>query len=732
MSPPSNRRTAEVPGWPAREDLRVLNTPLRRLDGPDKVTGRARYTHDVRLPGMVWARLVCCPYGPCEVTIDLAPALALPGVVAARGLLEGGDPLSGRTLYLGQPVAVVAAETSEGAEDGARALAVQFEPLDCALTREAALASFAPEVTKRGNRIENKTEGDRELAERAIAGAATSLSATYGVPVQHHVCLETHGLVVDARGEAATVYASSQAVDFVAQQAARALGVGEAQIEAIVDHMGGGFGGKFQIGAEGLAACALSRELGRPVHLMLTRWQEFVMAGNRSGCVQRLSGGIDAEGRLVGLVAEVERLGGIGLGSYPGQPYIYTVADDAYFLADHSVHTHTDSHRAMRAPGHPQAAFGSESLIDELACAAGLDPLLVRKKNLADPVYQRQLDRAALAIGWDAHAHKIGWDQSAAWTKTGIGFAVSTWGGGGRAGCGAEVRIARDASVEVRIAVQDLGTGVRTLVGAIVAEELGVPLDQVAVRIGRSSYPQGVGSGGSVTTGSVAPVVKEAAYLARTELVERVAAGFGLEAAGARLEGGELRSADGARAASWAEACAALGPDGAVGSSAPRREWGDLEHLTAQGVHGVQAARVRVDTLTGAVHVERMVCVQDCGLPLNRLAIQSQVNGGMIQGLSYGLLEERVLDPDLGLMLNATLGDYKIAGSLEIPDMQVLIDDEDTGRGPIGIGEPPVIPGHAAIANAIFNACGVRLRELPMTPDRVLDGLAALAAGGGK
>lgn len=726
-------RVEERPEWPARADLRVLNTDQPRIDGAAKVTGRARYSHDVRLPGMVWARMVTCPHPAATVAIDLAPALAVPGVVDARGLLPGDDPLNGDTRYLGQPVAVVTAETPEQAEDGARALGLTFEESEWAVTRDQALASFAPEISRNGNRLENKVEGDRDVAEAAIEGAAASVDAVYELPVQHHVCLETHGLVADVRGEEATVYASNQAVDFVASQGAGVLRLREPQVEAIVDHMGGGFGSKFQIGPEGEAACRISRDLGRPVHLLLTRRQEFLFGGNRSGSGQHLRAGASADGRLVGMVAEIERFGGLGRGSHPGQPYIYSVQDDAFFREDVSILANLDSNRAMRAPGHPQASFAIESVIDELAHALGLDPVEVRKRNLDDPVYHRQLDRVAREIGWHDHPHRTDWNKSDAWTKRGIGFGVATWGGGGRPGVGCEVRIASDGGVEARVGVQDLGTGSRTLVAAIVAEELGLDVADVTARIGRSSYPAGVGSGGSVTTGSLAPAVKEAAHRARLALLGRMATELGRDAAELAIGPGELRDASGARVLGWREACARLGPQGASGTCEPRSRatWSELSYLQASGVHGAQAAEVEVDVLTGAVRVLRMVCVQDCGLPLNRLTLRSQLNGGMIQALSYGLFEERVLDHDLGVMLSASLDDYTIAGSQEIPEIVALIDDEDTRSAPIGIGEPAVIPGHSAIANAVFNACGVRLRSLPMTPDKVLAGLAALERTGG-
>jgi xanthine dehydrogenase YagR molybdenum-binding subunit len=455
---------------------------------------------------------------------------------------------------------------------------------------------------------------------------------------------------------------------------------------------------------------------------MFTRSDEFVTAGNRSGSRQVLRGGASKDGRLVAFLGDIEKFGGLGGGSFPGrQPYIYAV--EAAFLRVRSVFTHTDSHRAMRAPGHPQASFGMESLVDELAHALGLDPLEFRKRNLKDPVYHRQLDAVAREIGWEAHPHRTGPPELDALPDgigVGIGFAVSTWGGGGRPGNEVTVRIERDGSVTVSVGSQDLGTGTRTYVAAIVAEELGLPLAAVTARIGDSRLGSATGSGGSTTTASLAPAVQDAARAARTALAGRLADSMGVPAERLRFAGERIADEqDPSKVLSWRQACGALGGDGLTA----RGEF--VAAYAANGVHGAQAAKVRVDTLTGRVEVLRMVAMQDCGLPLNRTAVRSQLQGGMVQALSYGLLEERVIDPQGGWALNANLEDYKVAHAREIPEMVAMIDDDDT-RAVIGMAEPAVVPGHGAIANAVFNACGARVRDLPITPDKVLAALGRI------
>lgn len=702
------------PRWPERKDLRLLNTDLRRVDGPVKVTGRARYTHDVRLPGMVYARVLCSPIPCAEVALDLEAARAIPGVEAAISLESS-------TRWLGQPVAVVAARTLDLADDALRALKPRWKALPWVVDREQALKEGAPNVRKSGNKKKPSTDGNREEADAAIASAAAKVQATYSVPVQHHASLETHGVVVDYRGgDEATVYISTQATFSAAGAAAEVLGLAANQVTCIVEHMGGGFGSKFDLGLEGVAACRVAKELKKPVHLMLTRPDEFVAAGNRSGNRTEYSAGMNADGEIVGLVAFAERFGGLGDGSMASPPYIYSAGKRYREVT--SIYTNTDASRAMRAPGHPQSSFGMEGVIDELAYQLGLDLIEVRKKNLRDPVYHRQLERVAREIGWFEHDKRTKPGQADGGLQVGIGFAIATWGGGGSGGTECEVRIARDGGVVANVGTQDLGTASRTLVEAIVAEELGLTLDDVVANVGSTKLPPGTGSGGSTTTGSLSPAVKDAAWKAREAFAEHLAPMLKCDAALVRFKNGGVEvEGDPSRRLAWKQACGTLRDAGL--SARGKWEKNMAVNLMGNGVHGAQAAKVEVDTLTGRVRVLKMVGIQDCGLPINRMAVRSQLNGGMIQSLSYALLEERVLDPVLGVALNANLEEYKLAGPTEIPEMLAIVDDDDTRNVVIGMAEPAIIPGHSAIANAVFNACGARVRDLPLTPDKVLAAL---------
>jgi xanthine dehydrogenase YagR molybdenum-binding subunit len=705
--------------------MRILAHDLPRVDGPVKVSGRARYTHDVRVPGMLWARVLCCPYPVARATLDLDAARAVPGVELALALEQG--LLDGFTQRLGQPIAAVAASSPEAAQDGLRALAPEYELGEWAVDFAQSTAEDAVPVGDAGNVRWRQEDGDEAATLAALEQAPVRVEATYTLPVQHHVSLETHVVVVDYRGgDEATVYASTQGTFTVLPDAARILELPQNRVTVVVEHMGGGFGSKlFGLDINGSIACTLAKLCGKPIHLAFTRADEFLSSGNRSGSRQTLVGGATREGELVALHARIWKLGGLSRGSHPGQPFVYRPKVSYSDAA--SVLTHTDSSRPMRAPGHPQASFAMESMMDELAHGIGMDPLEFRLRNLDDEKLVSQLTRAAEAIGWESHPHRLGPPDSLPERAVGIGFGVATWGVGGTPQCQVDVRIAPDGSVTSTVGAQDIGTGTRTYLAGIVAEELGLRLDQVEARLGRSTYGMGIVSGGSQTVPSLAPAIKDAAFKARRALFAHLAELMECRAEDLVAEQGVIVDrTDRERRIDWLEACATLGAE-------PIEARGTfVAELAGSGVRGAQAAEVEVDTQLGGIRVRKMVCVQDCGIPLNRLATRSQIEGGMIQSLSYGLLEERVLDEEHGLALSTGLDQYLIAGAREIPELVAILDEEDEREEVIGVGEPPAIPGQSAIANAIFNACGVRLRDLPMTRDKLVLGLEEKRKGGAR
>jgi xanthine dehydrogenase YagR molybdenum-binding subunit len=697
------------PGWGPNDKHKLLNKRITRVDGPLKAAGFARYTYDQRLPGMLYGRILRCPHAHARVTkLDTDAALKISGVKAIVPA-----PLT-EIRYAGAPVAAVAATTPEIAGDALRAIKVTYDVLPHVVHATEAVKPGAPQVIAEEINLKDKARnGDPQKVEAAFANADEIVEAEYICSRVHHACLETHGMVVDYRGgQEATIYASTQGTFTIPADAAKELGLAESAVTSSVEHMGGGFGSKFGIGLEGMFACRLSKETKAPVKMMLTRHDEFVMAGNRSGAWQKLKAGVKKDGTIVAIQARQYRLGGIGQGSQAGQPYIYTMGEA--YREIYALHTNEDSSIAMRAPGHPQASFAAESLVDELAYKIKMDPVAFRKKNLRDPVYYRQLDRGAQEIGWSKRNPIAGGNPGP--LKRGFGCAVGIWGGGGNNQCKVAVTISRDGAVLVAVGTQDLGTGTRTYTRAIVAEELGLGIRDVQERIGNSKLGGANPSGGSTTAPSLAPSVKDAAIKTRLLLAERVAPLLG-NAKPEEIVFADLKVTAGGRSMTWKEACGSLPAAGITGHG----EW--RSDLQTRGVHGVSFAEVEVDVETGHVKPIKMVHVQDGGLPLNRLTFESQINGGMIQSLGQALWEGRVMDAQLGIQLNPGFGDYKLPGTLEMPEMVPIIDDEDKREAVIGIAEGCNIPSLGAIANAVFNACGVRVRELPITPDKILMGL---------
>ena len=710
--------------WGPREAHTLLNTKLRRVDGPAKATGKAKYAYDERPPGLLYGAVLRAPYACAKVTkIDGTKASTLPGVKAV--ITFGEKDLR----YQGDPVAVVAATSPELAQDAIRAIAVTYKAQPFVVTRQQALKPDAAEVFAgggRGNLRGGGRNGDPAEREAAFKSADVTVEYEFEIGMQHHACLETHGTTVDySGGDSATVWTSTQNAHGIAGDAAGPLGLPQDAVTGICEYMGGGFGSKFSIDMPGDWACQLSKKVKAPVKFMLTRTDEFLMMGHRPGSYQKVKAGATKDGKLVALSATQYAMAGIGRGGVAGLPYIYHVPK--VFREGADLHTNQDGGRAMRGPGHPAASFAMEAVMDDLAYAIGMDAIEFRKKNTGDMTYHRQMDAGAKAIGWENRPKTPGGGPLYGPFKSlkkGYGLGLATWGGGGGGQCKVDVFIKPDGSIAVQVGTQDLGTGSRTYTGAIVAEEFGLPLDAVETRIGSTKYGDANGSGGSTTTASLAPSVKDAAFKARTAFVEKVAPALSVKPDDLILKDGKISvSGRPDQSLTWKQACATLG---AAGITA-RGEWNPS--LAGGGVHGAQFAEVEVDLETGKVRVLKMAGVHDCGLPMNRAGVESQINGGMIQGLGYALLEKHVVDPQTGLMLNASLEDYKLPGCLEMPELIPLIDDGDTRNVVIGMAEPGAIPGASAIANAVYNACGVRVTSLPITPDKILDGLAKLQRG---
>lgn len=710
----------EVPdvdvSWGKRSDRKTVGSRMTRLDGYDKVTGRAKYTYDIQLPGMLHGKILRSPHPMARIaSIDLSPAERIPGVKAVIGLKSAGQLVR----FHGDEIAALAAETPEIAEDAVRAIAVVYEFLPFVVKPEDAMKEGSPRVL--GNERPNVERGnvnERGDVNAAFQSATGVVEGSYYAQPRVHCSLETHGHVVAlAPSGDLKVWASTQAVHGTAEEFAGIAQLPKSRVEVITDHMGGGFGAKFGPRTEGLAAFNLAKKTGRPVKLMLDRREEQIAAGHAPSAQMDVKISGNQDGTITAVEGKGWSCGGVSQGGFPF-PYIYNVGAQRVERAN--VRTNIQPSAAMRAPGHPQGSFLMESAVDELAYKLGMDPLEFRVKNDPFPIRQAEYKIGAEKIGWAKNFNKT--PGKGGTVLRGVGVASATWGGGGgQPSMKAEVGIAKDGSVVVRVGTQDLGTGVRTFITAIVADELGIDRKLVRSEVGNSKLPFSGGSGGSTTTPSVAPAVKMAAVQAKFDFLNALA-----KETGEPIEKLEMKPdgsiSNGTKTHSWKEACKRL-PSGGVTSQG---SW--AADLVQRNIGGVQFAQVEVDLETGRVRPIKLVAIQDCGIVMNPLTAESQVNGALIQGLGFALYEEPVYDRHTGRMLNPNLEEYKLPGPREMPEFEVIMYEPEDAKGVSGMAEAPVIPTASAIANAVYNACGARVRALPITPVKVLEALGKVPA----
>jgi xanthine dehydrogenase YagR molybdenum-binding subunit len=704
--------------WPEKPTL--IGTRVPRLDGSVKTTGKAKYSFDINRPGMLHGRILRSPHPYARVvSIDLGAAEKAPGVKAVLAMTEPDKFV----MFQGDEVAAVAAATEEQARDALRLIKVEYEVLPHIATVPLAMRAGAPPVFKDGNIKEGEAQQAGDLA-AGFAQAAHIVEASYETQVQTHVSLETHGCVCEWQGENLTSWASTQAVHGTREGFAEALGIPQSNIRVITEFMGGGFGSKFGPDAQGVVCAKLAKQAGAAVKMMLDRKEEHLASGNRPSSYSKIKAGVGADGIITAFDAESWGTGGAGVGAGFPLPYVYRVANRRRRHKD--VYTNAGPSRAMRAPGHPQGCFHTEMLMDELADAVKMDPLEFRIKNLPpeapNAMWRKYYPVAAEMFGW-SRRHPTG-DPSPGPIKRGMGCAANQWGGGGR-GTKAHCEIASDGSVVMRCGTQDIGVGTKTIVTMITAETLGVPMEVVKAEIGDSNYPFSGGSGGSTTAPSVSPAIRVTASKALDALKARIAPGLGVDPAMLVAANGRIQSKDTpSKGLSWKEACKKLGTE-------PVSIDGEWEAgLSASGTSGVQFAEVEVDTETGVTKVTRVTCVQDCGLIVDELTAESQCIGGIVMGVNYALFENRLLDRNTGHMVNPNMEWYLLAGPADIPKIEVKLMNQPE-RGVIGIGEPPTISTAAAISNAVANAIGVRVRSIPLTPDKVLAALGERAKTGG-
>ncbi|HVA01985.1 MAG TPA: xanthine dehydrogenase family protein molybdopterin-binding subunit [Terriglobia bacterium] len=712
--------------WPQAGERELIGKRIDRIDGPEKASGRAKYTYDTNRPGMLRAKLLTCPYAHAKIkSIDLSSAQNLPGVKATLVIQGPGSEIQ----WAGDEIAAVAAVSDDIAEDACRRIQVEYEQLPHLVREEDLDRAQAQGRTKAGG---EETTGDPGKAFQDPEAVISK--GYYGIPVITHCCLESHGNVAEwPDAKTLKTWSSTQNVSGLPGQLGAGLRlqkveVDDSNIETVCQYIGGGFGSKFSPDRWGIVVAQLSKLAGKPVQLMLERNIELEMAGARPSAYAKIRVAAKKDGTLTAWDSESWGTGGVGPAGHPPLPYVLQPPNT------HWKHTMIAANvgpaRAWRAPNHPQACLLTLGALDDLAAKLEMDPVefLMKNAHLAPQglgqVYTEELQKAAELAEWKKNWHPRG-DKTPGHIKRGMGVSLHTWGGRGHtSSCNVIVR--PDGSVTVRLGSQDLGTGTRTVIAISVAETLGLPVEAVKVEIGDSKYPPDGASGGSTTVGGVSSSTRRGAIDALDELFAAVAPSLGVQPAQLEAWNGRIRvKGDSSKSLTWKQACAKLG----VKTITTTGKNPGPCHLNDSGVGGVQIADVSVDTETGQVKVNRIVAAQDCGLVIDLKTAESQVYGALIMGICYSLFEEKVMDETLGRMLNPNMEFYKLAG---IGDIGELIVHMMTGpgydeRGVIGLGEPPVISPGAAIANAVANAIGVRVSTLPLTPDKVL---AALDKGG--
>ncbi len=688
--------------WQWGEQFSVLRKETPRVDGPLKATGSARYSYDIQMPGMLYGAILRSPYAHAMVrSVDLSGARQQSGVIAALRVEDN------EVRFAGQEVAAVAAVSPEVATHALRHIKVEYTPLPFVVDMDKAMAAGAPKVFgSRPNLADPRVTSVGDVA-RAFSEAAAVHEALYTTPVQTHVSLETHGAVASWKDDELTVWCSTQGVFTVRDDLSVLFELPPDKVRVITEYLGGGFGSKFGAGAEVVIAARLARLAGAPVKLMLPRGAEHVATGNRPSSSQRVKLGAGADGKLTAIELTSHGSGGIGGGSGVSGPYrsVYPCAN--VHIEERDVYLNAGPSSPMRAPGWVQGTFTLELAMDELARKLKLDRLEFRRRNNLNPVRAAEFDLGAQRFGWaeKSAAAKSSRERSMH-LRSGIAVASCAWHSLGGSGPETIAVARRDGRFEVRVGTQDIGTGTRTVLAMVAAEELGMPLGAVTAQIGDTRFPFSVPSGGSSTSPSDSPAIRQAAAHLKQKLFRIAAPMLGAEPGDLEARDAMIRVRfEPARAVAMAEVC--------------RRIPGDSISAEGERVPNYQGFR-------GVVRVLKVVAVHDAGLIIDPLTARSQVNGGVIMGIGFALFEDRRLDPQTGLMVNPMMDDYKLPGPLDTPDIDVTfveVANGVTNTGVIGLGEAAHVCSTAVVACAVSDAVGVPMRDLPITPDRVLAAL---------
>ncbi|KGB01483.1 molybdopterin-binding domain of aldehyde dehydrogenase family protein [Enterobacteriaceae bacterium ATCC 29904] len=716
------------------DTLRVVGQPHPRIDGPLKTTGSAHYAyewHDIA-PDAAYGHVVGAPIAKGRITaIDTKAAEAAPGVLAVITADNAGPPGKGEkntaTLLGGpeiehyhQAVALVVAETFEQARAAAALVNVTCKRTPGAydLAAEKASVTEPPEDTP------DKNVGD---VTAAFASAAVKLDAIYTTPDQSHMAMEPHASMAVWEGDNVTVWTSNQMIDWCRTDLALTLKIPPENVRIVSPYIGGGFGGKLFLRSDALLAALGARAVKRPVKVMLPRPTIPNNTTHRPATLQHIRIGTDTEGKIVAIAHDSWS------GNLPGGTPETAVQQTELLYAGANRHTglrlatlDLPEGNAMRAPGEAPGLMALEIAIDEIADKAGVDPVAFRILNdtQVDPANpERRFSRRQLVECLQTGAERFGWHKRHAqpgqvrdgrWL-VGMGMAAGFRNNLVATSC-ARVHLNADGSVTVETDMTDIGTGSYTIIAQTAAEMLGLPLEKVDVRLGDSRFPVSAGSGGQWGANTSTAGV----YAACVKLREAIARQLGFDPATAEFAD-ETISAQG-RSAPLAEAAKS-----GVLTAEDSIEFGDLDKEYQQSTFAGHFVEVGVDSATGEVRVRRMLAVCAAGRILNPITARSQVIGAMTMGLGAALMEELAVDTRLGYFVNHDMAAYEVPVHADIPEQEVIfLEDTDPISSPMkakGVGELGLCGVSAAIANAIYNATGVRVRDYPITLDKLIDAL---------
>jgi xanthine dehydrogenase YagR molybdenum-binding subunit len=714
----------------------VIGRPLDRVDGPLKVAGRATYAAEYGFDNLAHGFLVRAPFGCGTIEqLDDTAAKSLPGVIAVvtdfktflRNPQQGGEekaPTQGvrQVAYYGQPVALVVAESYEIARDAAELVVIRHDEGDGDYSFDDRL-----DEAKKPPQADTEPHFRQGNLDKAMAAAAATIDEVWTTPSQNSAAMEPHASVATWNDEGRlTLYSSLQMPASDRSQVADALVLKADKVRIVARYIGGGFGSKLGIAQDVVAAAIAARQLGRPVKIVMTRQQVFEATVRRSNTHQRVRLAAGADGKLTGIGHEAI------LSNLPEEGYFEPTGIATHFL--YAGENRTITHDvvtnnlllsgSMRCPGEAVGLLAIEGAIDELAEKLGRDPVDLRILNDPDvdpekdvPFTSRSLARClsegAEAFGWQRRNPRPGGLREGDWL---IGHGVATAARTNQLKpSSAKVMLTPSGTAIVETDMTDIGTGTYTILAQIAGEILGLPVDKVEVRLGDTDHPQGAGSGGSWGAGSSGSSV----YLAAEMLRGKLAKAMGCDAAELTLKDGQAIAAN--RSVPLSELIG-TGME-ATGTIKP----GKNEEDHTQASFGAHFCEVGVDVTTGEVRVRRWLSAFAAGRILNEKTARSQCIGGITFGIGAALTEELVHDTRTGKLVNRDLAEYHIPVNADVPRLEVMfLPERDKWANPLhakGLGELGIAGAGAAVANAIYNACGVRVRDFPITLDKLLAGL---------